>query len=267
MKKIRPSRNWAFTLIELLVVVAIIAILAALLLPALSKAKQKTIQTRCVNNLKQIALAYVMWVNDHNANNPPMRTPMANGGTLPDGSAYDPFGGGNKPGLAWFEFAAVSNELANPGVLVCPADKEKRIANNYKVNDPNGGYTHINFRDNATSYFINMDMATRSVNINGTITTVASWEYAQEQILAGDRNVRYDAASTGCSAKVNNVSQINTLKNSAGWGNGGFTNALHGLKGNFAIGDGSVEPTAGDAFRELVSMADDNGSVHFLPPR
>jgi len=68
-QRFRPGR--AFTLIELLVVIAIIAILAAILLPVLDMSRQRSQTTSCLNNMKQLQVAYRMYVDDNNDYLPP----------------------------------------------------------------------------------------------------------------------------------------------------------------------------------------------------
>jgi prepilin-type processing-associated H-X9-DG protein len=65
IKPARKKSETAFTVVELMVVVGVLAILAALLLPALARAKEKSYRTQCGNNLKQIAVAFHLYASDH----------------------------------------------------------------------------------------------------------------------------------------------------------------------------------------------------------
>lgn len=72
--KFTPGKTrLGFTLIELLVVIGVIGILASLLMPALVRAKSKANQTQCLNNMRQLGLAAILYADDHNGQLPPRR--------------------------------------------------------------------------------------------------------------------------------------------------------------------------------------------------
>jgi prepilin-type N-terminal cleavage/methylation domain-containing protein/prepilin-type processing-associated H-X9-DG protein len=130
----RP-RKAGFTLIELLVVIAIIAIPAALLLPALSKAKEQSQGAKCLSNLKQLTLAWFLYSGDNkdqlavNGNTnyqPPGDAAGPNPGVNPQwcpgqmdqGAPYP----GEQTNIAWPMAGVVYPNVGGPGVYRCPAD-------------------------------------------------------------------------------------------------------------------------------------------------
>ncbi len=149
----------AFTLLELLTTIAIIAVLAALLLPALQNSYRKARRIVCTSQLKQISTAFYSWAHDHN-DLYPMQVPASAGGTkeFAEQTALNP-----NESFTHRHFQAVSNELLVAKVLLCPAEKTRTAARDFE-----------SLRNENVSYWLNND---------------AVFGHPGSP-LAGDRNVR-----------------------------------------------------------------------------
>jgi prepilin-type N-terminal cleavage/methylation domain-containing protein/prepilin-type processing-associated H-X9-DG protein len=249
------KRIRAFTLIELLVVIAIIAILAALLLPALAKAKAKAQRIACTNNLKEDALSFRLWGQDHN-DSFPARVPIIQEGAQDAvgqraiaGQQIQNYNPANNLCRGVFSmFFVMSNELSTPKILACPAEYQtapspRTAATTFLGVAPGGSAlpsgTVFYINDYNCSYFIGID----AVDTN------------PQMFLAGDHNMGMSVngnppqPGTGGSifgdpGGVTGVAGNFQVVGSGPPGNAnewvGWADNMHGRIGNVAFCDGSV---------------------------
>ena len=219
MKTFRKDPADAFTVIELLIVIAVVAILAAILLPALAKPHGYGRQgIACVNNLKQIGLAFKLWAND-NSGKYPMQVSVTNEGTMEL----------IKDGDVFVHFLVMSNELSTPKVLICPqeTDPAKKYATSFGQSssaDPSGSVPFSS--DTNLSYFVGLDAE------DGLLS---------QQLLSGDWNL----AIGGVPVKHGLYEVRNNT--SISW-----VGSRHGKKGNIGLADGSVQQVDSSGLRSLL---------------
>ena len=148
MKQIKKDTVRAFTLIELLVVIAIIAILASMLLPALAKAKQKAQRISCVNNLKEVGMAYRLWAGDNGDLVPAQQT-------ISLGGWKDTVDGTSQGAAAnlYINYIIMGNDMGqSPKLVLCPSDDRTSVASSFN-SVQNNNNNPVAFNNTTCSYF------------------------------------------------------------------------------------------------------------------
>jgi type II secretory pathway pseudopilin PulG len=180
-----PNNNRrAFMFVELLVVIAVVAILAGMLLPALAKAKQKAQRINCVNNLKQVGLAFRIWGGDNGDKYPP------NVSTNKGGSKeYVP--GGN----TFRHFLCMSNELSTPKILACPADDREPASSFATLKNGNISYfVAVDADETMPQMFLSGD---RNLLLNGEPVVTGLVTIKSTDTLGWTSEIHHDAGNVG----------------------------------------------------------------------
>jgi len=133
----KNQKTKAFTLLELLVVIAVIAIFIGLAFPSPHRNRKAAKRIYCINNLKQVGLAYRIWRDDNPGTHEMRLFTNASGALL--------FAGATN---CFRYFQVMSNELMTPKIVICPADLKRTPATNFTT-DFNGAHV---------SYFVGLDV-------------------------------------------------------------------------------------------------------------
>jgi len=149
------EKSKGFTFVELLIAIGIVVVLAFVLSLCLARQKHHTRERACVNNLKQVGVAFRTWTLDC-GDSYPADVSVQHGGAKEEVAL----------GHVYFNFLVMSNELSTTKILICPSDQEKSVAPKF----------NSDFNDVNVSYFVGADAK----------------DTFPQMFLSGDRNLAFE---------------------------------------------------------------------------
>jgi prepilin-type processing-associated H-X9-DG protein len=264
------KRIRAFTLVELAVVLGMLALLGAMVVPAMARVRGTSSRVACADDLKQVGVAFNSWKISHNGQYP-MNVLSFRGGPPVGGQTLTAQAGAyaaaNAAPYLYAVFGVMSNELGTTRILICPSD-ERAPATNFTMH-----YTVPTFpqqvqasannttADNDPAYFNNFKVS----------YFLGVFANAANMFLAGDRNIWGDhtGSSTQPFWNAAGYGNINSTEYWLGtnWAGGANFPAwsptkMHQSRGNVLLADGSVQQFNSSRLRDQLART---GDMTFIP--